>query len=90
MVTTPSTCSGRADASPSTFAAHTLFATNDPYRWGPVQVQIPDLPTIRPGALAITAVATLLLFRLRWSVLRTLGICALLGIAATLLGVPTS
>jgi hypothetical protein len=34
-------------------------------------------------ALAITAAALLVIFRLRWSVvLRTLGICAALGLAA--------
>ena len=71
------------------FAAHTQFAATHPHGWGPVQVRLPDLATIRPGALAITAVAMLLLFRLRWSVLRVLGICALLGIAATALGVRT-
>jgi chromate transporter len=31
-------------------------------------------------------VAAALLFRLRWSVLRTLGVCAVLGLAAGLLG----
>ena len=33
-------------------------------------------------------VAAVLLFRLRWSVLRTLGVCALLGLAAGLAGLP--
>jgi chromate transporter len=33
-------------------------------------------------------VATLLLFRLKWSVLRTLGVCALLGLGAGLAGLP--
>jgi chromate transporter len=33
-------------------------------------------------------VAAVLLFRLRWSVLRTLGACALLGLAAAALGLP--
>jgi chromate transporter len=36
----------------------------------------------------IALVAAGLLFRLRWSVLRTLGVCALLGLAAALLGLP--
>jgi chromate transporter len=38
--------------------------------------------------LAIALVAAALLFRLRWSVLRTLGVCALLGLAAGLAGAP--
>jgi chromate transporter len=70
------------------FAAHTLFATTRPHRWGPVQAQLPDLATIRPVALVITAVAAVLLFRLRWSVLRTLGVCALLGVVAAATNLP--
>jgi len=42
--------------------------------------------TIRPAALAITTIAALLLFWLRWSVLRTLGVCALLGTIAMAAG----
>ncbi len=72
------------------FAAHTLFAATQPRRWGPVHIQLPDPTTIRPVAIAIAATAMLLLFRLRWSVLRTLGICALLGIAAAVAGIPGS
>ena len=37
---------------------------------------------------SIAVVAAVLLFRLHWSVLRTLGVCALLGIAAALVGLP--
>jgi chromate transporter len=67
------------------FALHTLFAGTVPLVWGPVSVNLPDLSTLRPDALVITLVAGLLLFRLKWSVLRTLGACAALGIAASLL-----
>jgi chromate transporter len=65
------------------FAVHTLFATTRPHDRGPVHVLLPDPTTIRPVAVAITAIAALLLFWRHWSVLCTLGICALLGIAAT-------
>ena len=34
--------------------------------------------------------AAVLLFRVRWSVLRTLGVCALVGLAAGLAGLPVS
>jgi chromate transporter len=64
------------------FALHTLFATVDDAVWGPVHLQLPDLTTVRPTALAITLVALALIFRLRWSVLRVLGVCAVLGLAA--------
>jgi chromate transporter len=67
------------------FAIHTLFAGTTHLEWGPISVNLPDVSTLRPEALAITLVAGLLLFRLNWSVLRTLGACAALGIASTLL-----
>jgi chromate transporter len=67
------------------FALHTLFATSATTSWGPVRLELPDVTTLRPVALGITLVATLLLFRLKWSVLRTLGVCAVLGVGATLL-----
>jgi chromate transporter len=62
------------------FALHTLFTTVDDNSWSPLHLQLPHLDTIRPTALAITAAALLVIFRLRWSVLRTLGICAALGL----------
>ncbi|NUP19499.1 MAG: hypothetical protein HOZ81_26155 [Streptomyces sp.] len=37
--------------------------------------------TVRPTAPAITAAALLMIFKLRWSVLRVLGVCAGLGLA---------
>jgi chromate transporter len=43
--------------------------------------------TLRPLAVLIALVAGVLLFRLRWSVLRTLGVCALLGLAAAAVGI---
>jgi chromate transporter len=49
------------------FGAHTLFANG----------------TVQWFALAITALAAVLLFVLRWGVLRTLGVCALVGVIPT-------
>ena len=43
------------------------------------------LTSISLPALAITTVACLLIFTLKWSVLRTLGVCAALGIIIQLL-----
>jgi chromate transporter len=48
------------------------------------------LDTWRWVPLAIGVVAGLLIFWWRWSVLRTLGLCALLGLAAGLAGLPVS
>jgi chromate transporter len=70
------------------FAVHTLFARTTEIRWGPVHLDLPQLASIRPLAVAITAAAAVMVFRLRWSVLRTLGACALLGLGAALVGLP--
>ncbi|WP_454858493.1 chromate efflux transporter [Promicromonospora soli] len=68
------------------FATHTLFAASNPWSAGPLQLDVPDLTTVQPAALGIAVVAALLLFVVRWSVLRTLGVCALLGLALGLAG----
>ncbi|MGL5851160.1 MAG: chromate efflux transporter [Phycicoccus sp.] len=63
------------------FALHTLFARTTVLGAGPVSVELPVLTSVRLDAVLVGVVAALLLFRLRWSVLRTLGVCALLGLA---------
>jgi chromate transporter len=70
------------------FAVHTLFATSHSLHWGPVRLEVPDPGTLRPVALVITVAALVLIFRLRWSVPRTLLVCAGLGLAAALVGLP--
>jgi chromate transporter len=70
------------------FALHTLFGTTTERSWGPVRLEVPDLATIRPVPLALTFAAAVMVFRLRWSVLRTLGACAALGIGAAVVGAP--
>jgi chromate transporter len=72
------------------FSVHTLFADTTQTHWGLISIDVPDLTSLRLVALAITAVAFILLFRARWSVLRTLGICAALGLVAALLGAPVA
>ena len=64
------------------FAIHTLFSDVTNFTWGPVDLQLPDPGSLKPLSLAVTAFAALLLFRAKWSVLRTLGACALVGLAA--------
>jgi chromate transporter len=68
------------------FAVHTLFARTTPVDWGPFSVDLPLPGSLRPVALGIAVVAAVLLFRLRWSVLRTLAVCAVLGLAAGMFG----
>jgi chromate transporter len=70
------------------FAVHTLFSQTVAVDRGPLHLVLPDVATLRPVPMAIALVAALLLFRLRWSVLRTLGLCAVLGLVAGLAGLP--
>ncbi|MDZ4269965.1 MAG: chromate efflux transporter [Mycobacterium sp.] len=70
------------------FAFHTMFAERITAHWGYISMQLPDITTWKPLALAIAAVAGITIFGCKWSVLRTLGICALLGAAAAVAGLP--
>lgn len=54
----------------------------------PLAMHLPDATTLRPVPLAIAVVGALLLFAARWSVLRVLGVCAVLGLVAGLTGLP--
>jgi chromate transporter len=70
------------------FAVHTLFSATRRLDWSVLSIELPDLSTPRPVALAIAVVAAFLVFRLKWSVLRVLGVCAAMGLAAGLAGLP--
>jgi chromate transporter len=72
------------------FAVHTLFHHVNDVTWGPIDLQVPDLDSLKPLSLAVAALAAFLLFRARWSVLRTLGMCAAAGLAAGLVHVVAS
>ena len=66
------------------FAVHTCFGeVDDGHRCGPVHLDVPDWSSLGLRAVAVTAAAAWLLFRRKWSVLRTLGACAALGAAST-------
>ena len=71
-------------------AVHTLFSATVDVDRGPLHLELPDPATLRPVPLVIVVLAAVLLFRLRWSVLRTLGVCALLGLVAGLAGLPVA
>jgi chromate transporter len=68
------------------FALHTLFSDTRQVSAGPAHLLVPVFSSIDPVAIGIAVVAAVLLFRLRWSVLRTLGACAALGLVAGLTG----
>jgi chromate transporter len=70
------------------FAVHTLFASTFQLSWGPIQIDLPELSTLRPVELVIAVTAAVLIFRFRWSVLRTLGACTLLGLVAGIVSLP--
>jgi chromate transporter len=70
------------------FAVHTLFSESRNLDRGPLHLELPDLTTLRLLPLVIAVVAAVLLFRVKWSVLRTLGVCAVLGLVAGLAGLP--
>ncbi|GAA2760848.1 chromate efflux transporter [Actinopolymorpha rutila] len=67
------------------FATATLFASSHHYDQGPLHLNLPVVTTLKPAALIIGAIAMVLTFKRRWPVLRTLGTCALLGLAAEFL-----
>ena len=62
------------------FALHTLFSTTEQHTWGPIRAALPIPGTVAWSPVMITALGFLMIFRLRWSVLRTLGVCALAGV----------
>jgi len=72
------------------FAVHTLFATNTTITTGPLRLDVPHLGSIRPVSLTIAIVAAVLIFRFKWSVLRVLGVSAILGLVAGLAGLPVT
>jgi chromate transporter len=67
------------------FATHTLFDDVTTWAWGPGRAELPELTSIDVPAVLVTLLAAVLLFRLRWSVLRALGVCALVGAAIHLI-----
>lgn len=64
------------------FALHTLFDHQRHVSAGPVSLDVPVLASADATAFAITAVALAVIFLRGWSPLRTLGLCAALGLAA--------
>ncbi|MFB9660165.1 chromate efflux transporter [Glycomyces mayteni] len=72
------------------FAVNTLFTESRDIDAGPLHFAVPELASAQPVALAVTAVALVLVFALKWPVLRVLGVCAALGLTAGLAGLPVA
>ncbi|KRF02999.1 chromate transporter [Nocardioides sp. Soil777] len=62
------------------FTLHTLFEDTTRITTGPLDFEVPVLDSIQWAAVAITVLACALVFWRGWSVLRTLGACALAGL----------
>jgi chromate transporter len=69
------------------FAVHTLFSSRRHWTWGPVSIDVPHVDTLRPIVLGIALLAAVLIFAMKWSVLRTLGVCAAIGLVLGVSGV---
>jgi chromate transporter len=67
------------------FALHVVFAKVETRDFGPFHLQIPDLATLDPVALALAAIATIALLRFKLPILGLLALSAALGLAARLL-----
>lgn len=67
------------------FAVHTLFSRTSNPSWGPVTLLVPVWSSYVWEAFVIAALAMVLIFKLKWSVLRTLGVCALGGLVLSLM-----
>ena len=67
------------------FAVHTLFAEARTIDAGPVELLVPVWSTYVWESFALAGLAGVLVFALKWSVLRTLGVCALAGVLVNLL-----
>ena len=67
------------------FSLHTLFAQVSEVSAGPLHIPVPVWNTVDWGAVFITLAALLFTFRLKWDMLRTIGVCILLGLIFKLL-----
>ncbi|HET7196010.1 MAG TPA: chromate efflux transporter [Nocardioides sp.] len=65
------------------FAVHTLFTETRTIDWGPVDLLVPVWSSYVWESFLIAAIAMVLAFRFRWSVLKVLGVCAVLGLVLT-------
>jgi chromate transporter len=62
------------------FALHTLFDDTRPVEAGPLSLELPVLTSVDLASVGLTVLALVMVFRLRWSPLRTLGACAAAGL----------
>ena len=68
------------------FALHVLFRASDKVGLGSWQIEVPQLASFDWRAALLAALAALLIFRAKWSIIRVLGVAALGGLAFSYLG----
>ena len=68
------------------FAFTTFFSQTQSTQWGPVTMLTPVPGSLVPWKIGIALLAAVLIFRLRWSTLRVLAVCALIGVGLSLVG----
>jgi chromate transporter len=61
------------------FSIHTLFRRTHTSDLGPIHLTGPEWSTIKPRSLVVCVLAFVLVFRFKLTVLRVLGICAVVG-----------
>jgi chromate transporter len=66
------------------FGLHVLFAQVARSEWGPIKIWTPDVATLDPFALGLSAAAAILLIRFKWGVIPVLTVCAAAGLVLQL------
>ena len=62
------------------FSLHTLFRSVSDKKLGSLHLSLPDLATVDWGAVFITLAALFIYFKLKWDMLKTIGVCVALGV----------
>ncbi len=62
------------------FSIHTLFGKVEDLKFGAFHLPLPDWTTVDWGAVFITIVALFIYLKLHWDMLKTIGVCAGLGL----------
>ncbi len=68
------------------FALHVFFRDVTPTRYGPVTLWQPDTATLDWRVIALALLSGALMLRFHWSILRVLGLSALLGVGLSFVG----
>ena len=66
------------------FSLHTLFKNMGELKYGALHIPSPDWASVDWGAVFITLAALFFYFKLKWDMLKTIGVCAGLGVVAYL------